>query len=112
MEVYAAILLYVIPGFFILMIIEIIYSHYKKNITYKLMDTLSSLSSGITNILKDSLGVIFIIISYPYLLEILAITKLESTIMMYFIAFVCIDFASYWGHRLNHSVNFFYNDYK
>ncbi len=109
MEVYAAILLYVIPGFFILMIVEIIYSHYKKNITYKLMDTLSSLSSGITNILKDSLGVIFIIISYPYLLEILAITKLESTIMMYFIAFVCIDFASYWGHRLNHSVNFFWN---
>ena len=67
MDTYAAILLWVIPGFFTLILIEILYGNYIKKQTYTLMDTISSLSSGITNILKDSMGIIFIIISYPFL---------------------------------------------
>ena len=111
MEMYASILLYVIPGFFILMTIEIIYDRvYKKN-SYNLMDTLSSLSSGITNILKDSLGIIFIIISYPYLLDLLSVINIESNVYIYILSFIFIDFASYWGHRLNHKVNLFWNNH-
>ena len=111
MEMYASILLYVIPGFFVLMTIEIIYDRvYKKN-TYNFMDTLSSLSSGITNILKDSLGIIFIIISYPYLLDLFSIINIESNIYIYILSFIFIDFASYWGHRLNHKVNLFWNNH-
>ena len=60
METYASILLWVIPGFLILVLFEIIYGHYKKKQTYTLMDTISSLSSGITNILKDSMGIILL----------------------------------------------------
>jgi len=111
MEIYASILLYVIPGFFVLMTVEIIYDRvYKKN-SYNLMDTLSSLSSGITNILKDSLGIIFIIISYPYLLDLLSIINIESNFHVYLLSFIFIDFASYWGHRLNHKVNLFWNNH-
>ena len=111
MEMYASILLYVIPGFFVLMTIEIIYDRvYKKN-SYNLMDTLSSLSSGITNILKDSLGIIFIIISYPYLLDLLSVINVESNVYIYILSFIFIDFASYWGHRLNHKVNLFWNNH-
>ena len=111
MEMYASILLYVIPGFFVLMTIEIIYDRvYKKN-SYNLMDTLSSLSSGITNILKDSLGIIFIIISYPYLLDLLSVINIESNVYIYILSFIFIDFASYWGHRLNHKVNLFWNNH-
>lgn len=29
--------------------------------------------------------------------------------MLYIVAFVCIDFSSYWNHRLNHSINVFWN---
>ena len=36
---------------------------------------------------------------------------MEATIWNYIIAFVCIDFASYWSHRLNHSVNLFWNQH-
>ena len=109
MEFYAGILLYVIPGFSALLVIEILYGHIRKNQTYRLMDTLSSLSSGITNILKDSLGIIFIIISYPFLVEILSIGEIESSLTIYITAFICIDFASYWGHRLSHKINLFWN---
>jgi len=106
---YAEILLLVIPTFMILILVEILYGHLTKKQTHSFMDTLSSLSSGMTNILKDSLGLVLIIVSYPYLLESIAVFKLESSLTLYFVAFICIDFASYWNHRLNHKVNIFWN---
>jgi len=62
-----------------------------------------------TNILKDSLGLVLIIVSYPYILESIAIVNLESSLTLYLVAFICVDFASYWNHRLNHKVNIFWN---
>ena len=106
---YAEILLLVIPSFMILILVEILYGHFTKKQTHTFMDTLSSLSSGMTNILKDSLGLVLIIVSYPYILESIAIINLESSLTLYLVAFVCIDFASYWNHRLNHKVNIFWN---
>jgi alkylglycerol monooxygenase len=106
---YAEILLLVIPAFMILILVEILYGHYTKKQTHSFMDTLSSLSSGMTNILKDSLGLVLIIVSYPYILESIAIVNLESSLTLYLVAFICVDFASYWNHRLNHKVNIFWN---
>ena len=75
------------------------------------MDTLSSLSSGITNLLKDLLGIGVIIISYPFIKKSISIVELNESILLYYIAFICLDFASYWNHRLNHSINFFWNQH-
>ena len=109
MNTYAAVLLWAIPAFLILVLIEIAYGHFKKKQTYTFMDTLSSLSSGMTNIIKDSLGLAFILISYPFILKHIGVFQLESSLLVYIIAFICIDFASYWVHRLNHKVNIFWN---
>jgi len=111
METYAAILLWVIPSFLILVLFEILYGHYTRKQTYTLMDTISSLSSGITNILKDSMGIILIIISYPILEKKIGLFEIESTLSLYIAAFICIDFASYWSHRLNHKINIFWNQH-
>jgi sterol desaturase/sphingolipid hydroxylase (fatty acid hydroxylase superfamily) len=111
MEIYAKVLLWVVPFFIIFIVIEIAYGHYTGKQTHTFMDTLSSLSSGMTNILKDILGLVVVIISYPFLLEKLSIIKLENTWLLYLIAFVCIDFSSYWIHRLNHKINFFWNQH-
>ena len=73
METYANALLYAIPFFIILVLVEIAYGYFIKNQTHNAMDTVSSLSSGLTNIIKDSLGLVVIIISYPYLLDHLGI---------------------------------------
>ena len=111
MNTYAAVLLWAIPAFLILVLIEIAYGHFKKKQTYTFMDTLSSLSSGMTNIIKDSLGLAFILISYPFILKHIGVFQLESSLLIYIIAFICIDFASYWVHRLNHKVNIFWNQH-
>jgi len=111
MEAYATALLYAIPFFILLVLFEIGYGHFIKKQMHKPMDTISSLSSGLTNIIKDSLGLVLIIVSYPYLLERLAVYEINSSWVVYSIAFICIDFASYWNHRLSHKINFFWNQH-
>lgn len=111
METYANALLYAIPFFIILVLFEVGFGHFVKKQKHRAMDTISSLSSGLTNIIKDSLGLVLIIVSYPYLLEKLAIFKIESSWLVYVIAFIVIDFGSYWNHRLSHKVNFFWNQH-
>ena len=111
MNTYASLLLWVVPAFYLLIIIEVLYGHYKKNQTYNLMDTIASLSSGTTNLLKDILGLTIIIISYPFLLSKLSLFDIENNLWVYIIAFICIDFSSYWNHRLNHKINIFWNQH-
>jgi len=109
METYANVLLLALPSFMVLILIEIFYGIWKKDLTYNLMDTISSLSSGTTNMIKDLLGIGFIIITYPFILDNIALIKLEESLGLYVIALICLDFASYWNHRLNHSINVFWN---
>ena len=111
MNTYANVLTIAIPVFFFLVLLEILYGLISKKNYYNLMDTLSSLSSGITNLLKDLLGIGVIIISYPFIKKSISIIDLNESIILYTIAFVCLDFASYWNHRLNHSINFFWNQH-
>jgi sterol desaturase/sphingolipid hydroxylase (fatty acid hydroxylase superfamily) len=111
METYATALLYAIPFFIILLMLEILYGQLVKNQKHHVMDTVSGISSGLTNILKDSLGLGVIIISYPYLLDLLAITEITATWLVWLVAFLAIDFAGYWNHRLSHQINFFWNQH-
>ncbi|MBL6611082.1 MAG: sterol desaturase family protein, partial [Flavobacteriaceae bacterium] len=111
MDAYANALLYAIPGFMVLMLIEIAYGHYVKNQKYRLFDTLSSLSSGVTNVLKDSLGLALVLVSYPLLASRLAVVEVSNSWLTWVIAFVVIDFAGYWNHRLSHRVNIFWNQH-
>ena len=111
MSTYANVLTIAIPIFFFLVLVEILYGLILKKYYYNLMDTLSSLSSGISNLLKDLLGIGIIIISYPFIKKSISIIDLNESILLYVIAFLCLDFASYWNHRLNHSINFFWNQH-
>ena len=111
MEAYATALLYAIPFFMALMGIEIAYGHWVRDQKYKVMDTVSSISSGLTNIVKDSLGLVFVLISYPFLKEHLALMELQAGWLVWLVAFLAIDFAGYWNHRLSHRVNVFWNQH-
>ena len=111
MEAYANALLYAIPFFMILLAVEILYGYFIKNQKYKVMDTVSSLSSGYTNLIKDSLGLGVVLITYPYLLEHLALIEIKNTWLVLVVAFIAIDFAAYWNHRLSHKINFFWNQH-
>lgn len=111
MEAYAQAVLYIIPVFLILMAIEAIYGFVVKKNTFRSFDTITGISSGITNSVKDLLGLTLVVIAYSWLYEKLALIELESTVLVYIICFICIDFSSYWVHRLRHHVNYFWNEH-
>ena len=86
MDTYANILLITIPIFLILIIIEISYGVWKNDLKHSYMDTISSLSSGFTNLMVDILGLGIIILSYPFFYERLKVIELEESVLLYFIA--------------------------
>lgn len=109
MQTYANALLIAMPAFLTLVLAESIYGAARGRQTLNHLDTISSLSSGVTNVIKDSLGLVLVIVSYPFLLRYLAVTEIKATWLLYAVAFLAVDFAGYWSHRLNHHVNFFWN---
>ena len=111
METYGKILIIAMPLFLLLVLLEKWYGWRKGNDTVRTMDMISSLSSGVTNSTKDVLGLSLAIISYSWLVENLTIYQVQSSWLLYVIAFLALDFAGYWVHRLAHTVNFFWNNH-
>lgn len=109
MKEYAAILVYAMPIFLVLIIIEKLYGYYKGEDTAPLMDSVSSISSGMVNSLKDVLGLSITLLSYEWMSIHLALFQQEVSIASILIAFIVIDFYGYWSHRLSHQINFLWN---
>jgi sterol desaturase/sphingolipid hydroxylase (fatty acid hydroxylase superfamily) len=109
MEAYGKLLLIAMPVFLALALFEKYWGWRKGKDTVRSMDMISSLSSGITNVTKDVLGLSITIISYQWMVEKIAIVHIHSTIWTYLIAFIVLDFSGYCIHRIQHVVNFFWN---
>ena len=109
MEAYGKILLIAMPAFLFLVLFEKWWGWYKGKDTVRNMDMVSSLSSGITNVTKDVLGLTITILGYGWLVNYIALYHIKSTWLTYLIAFIVLDFAGYWVHRWSHHINIFWN---
>jgi len=109
MQAAANVFLILIPAIFILVVLEAIYAYAKGNFNFRAMDTISSLSSGMTNALKSVLGLTVVIIGYGYMFTHFALVEREANWLTYVLALLGLDFATYWYHRLAHHVNIFWN---
>lgn len=109
MEAYANVLLYAIPVLYSFVVIEAVYSWRKGTKAFESLDTISSISSGLANTIKSVLGLTLFIIGYEKLEGYIAVFEIRSSWLLYLIAFLSLDFAAYWSHRLSHEINFFWN---
>ena len=109
MSYYIKTLFYAIPTFAFLILIEAIVAKIKGLKINRSADVISSLSSGITNTIRDAIKFTFAIVTYSWLVDNIAIYKLDSYWLVLFIAFLVQDFSGYWVHRLNHRVNILWN---
>jgi alkylglycerol monooxygenase len=109
METYGKILLIAMPAFLVLVLLEKWYGIYRHNDTVRNLDMISSLSSGLTNVTKDVLGLTIGLLSYDWMVNHWALIHIESSIWIYVIAFFALDFMGYWVHRIQHNINFFWN---
>jgi alkylglycerol monooxygenase len=109
MERYGQILTIASPVFFGLVLLEKLYGHLKGQDKTPLMDMISSLYSGVTNTVKDILGLSISILTYAWMEQNLAVTHLSPKVWMYVLVFIVLDFQGYWVHRWSHKINFFWN---
>ena len=109
MTYYVKTLFYAIPTFMVLIMVEAIAARVKGVKINRSADVISSLSSGMSNTIRDSIKFTFAIITYSWLVERITILKLEPLWLAVVIAFLVEDFSGYWVHRLNHRVNVLWN---
>ncbi len=109
MNFYFKSLLFAIPIFVILIIIEEVFAKLRGIKVNRAIDIISSQSSGMTNIIFDAIKFSIAIISYDWLVDKLALFYIELNWISLIIAFLIIDFAGYWDHRLSHRINILWN---
>ncbi|MEO5685270.1 MAG: sterol desaturase family protein [Chitinophagaceae bacterium] len=97
------------PVFLVLVLFEKYWGWRRGNDTVRHMDMVSSLSSGVTNVTKDVLGLSIAVISYQWMVSHLALVHIQSSFLVYLVAFIALDLAGYWTHRVQHVINFFWN---
>ncbi|MFM7840118.1 MAG: sterol desaturase family protein [Chitinophagaceae bacterium] len=111
MATYGKILLVAMPIFLLLVLFEKWYGWKRGKDTVRTLDMISSLSSGITNVTKDVLGLSLAILSYHWMVEHWSLFPVTHHWLTYVIAFGVLDLSGYWVHRFAHEYNFFWNNH-
>lgn len=109
MSFYIKSLFYAIPTFMVLIVLEAIVARLKGVNINRSADVISSLSSGITNTIRDAIKFTFAIVTYSWLVDRITVYKLEPYWLAVVVAFLVKDFSGYCVHRLNHRVNILWN---
>src|SRR5687767_8096424 len=109
METYGKLLNITVPFFIFFFFVEKLVEWKRGVKVIRGLDSVSSFSSGITNVVKDVLGIGVTILAYSWLVDRIAIFHVESSVLTYVIAFIVVDFQGYWVHRWCHKINFFWN---
>ncbi len=109
MESYGKVLLIAMPIFLAFIALEIAVTLWRGK-SWDVIDSVASLISGMTNILKDTLELSVVVVSYPVLLHYLKVFDLAFLgVGMYALTFLLLDFCGYWRHRLEHEKNYLWN---
>lgn len=102
-------IMYSIPLFLGLIIIEMVYSYATNKGFYRMGDTIYDLSMGTIYLVWGAflkfLSIVGYVIAYHYFR---IFTIPEDSIAWGIIAFLVYDFFYYWYHRLSHEINFFW----
>lgn len=95
------------PAFLLLVLAEMFYTAKIKKQFFSINDMVSSLLSGVTNAVKDVLGLSVAIYTYAWLVDRVALTTHNTSWLTYLLAFIFLDLAGYILHYIQHKYNFF-----
>ena len=109
METYVMTLKIAMIFFFVMIVLEWLICYFLKKKYISLFDTISGISSGMTNNIKSIFKLSIVIISYQWMVDNFAFFEIKSTAWLYIVAFIGTDFAYYWTHRWNHEINLLWN---
>jgi sterol desaturase/sphingolipid hydroxylase (fatty acid hydroxylase superfamily) len=99
------IILFSIPFFFLLIILELMLEKIRGTDYYRMNDSINSLTAGVLSSMTGIIKKLFPLTMYVLVYEQLALFQLEQIWWVWVIAFVLYDFCYYWNHRLGHEMN-------
>jgi len=101
-----------VPFFLALILAEFIYGIIRGRNTYRLNDTINSLSMGSLSSLSGLIIVGGSALIYEFVVNAFALTQLSADSTLVWIAtFIFYDLAYYWKHRLGHEVALFWGSH-
>jgi alkylglycerol monooxygenase len=95
-----------IPVFFVLIAIERLVAHRRRVAVYRFHDAVADLSCGIGQQMTLIFSQAPLVVLYLWIYEDHRLVTWSEGWLAWVLAFVLIDFAYYWWHRLSHEVNF------
>ncbi len=102
------ILLDAVPGFILLITIEVIFALKTQRELYHVKDTATSISLGLGNLFAGLLTNFIILFVYKWLFQHRFCTVPFFAWWGWVLCFFADDFSYYWFHRLSHSVRYFW----
>ena len=101
-------ILLAVPFFFLLIALELVADRVRGVSTYRLADSLNSLSAGVLSQTSGLLSKAIAVLGYAFAYEHLHLTALPDEPWVWVLAFVFYDFCYYWNHRIGHERNIFW----
>ena len=98
-------ILYAVPGFFLLIGLELLAERWRGTNYYRVNDSLTSLATGTINQLVSVINKLIPFTVYVMLYDSVALYTWPDSIWTWVIAFVLYDFCYYWNHRMGHEMN-------
>ena len=103
------IILYAIPGFIVLMLAEWLYGLVRGRNTYRVADTITSVSLGSISRLRGLLWLGFGAWFYSWAADGYHLLDLpDNGVGIWLFSLLAYDFSYYWFHRISHEVNLFW----
>jgi len=99
------IILYAVPFFFLLIVLELIAEKRRGTDYYRVNDSLTSLATGTINQLVNVSKRLIPFALYALVERHLSLFELGNSWLVWCVAFVVYDFCYYWNHRFGHEMN-------
>ena len=102
------ILLHAIPGFIILLLLEILYAVKTQRDLYEVKDASASIALGLGNLFIGILTKFFIVLFLAWIYQYRFFTLAYTAWWAWVLCFFADDFSYYWAHRSAHSIRWFW----
>ncbi|HQV51708.1 MAG: sterol desaturase family protein [Flavobacteriales bacterium] len=99
-------IVYSIPVFLVLILIELGWSAWSGNKVYRFNDLISNIGCGIGSQVVGAFTKTTIFTAYLWTYDNWRLFTIENSILTWIVAFLLVDLLYYWFHRLSHEVNF------
>ncbi len=99
------IILYAVPGFLLLIVLELIAEKVRGTNYYRLNDAITSLATGNLSQLQKVVELMVPFTIYIVVYENFALFSLPESSLVWVLAFVAYDLSYYWLHRFGHEMN-------